>query len=204
MQMPLPLVHMAADDERNFLVSEANRAAVTYVEAWPDWPQPVALVTGPEGCGKTHLARIFARRSGAVVFDDLDRVRDEEALFHAWNAAAGGGVPLLLLARTLPSQWNVTLRDLRSRLMATPQLSIEAPDDALLAGIMIKQFRDRGLMVDPGVLDFVLARIERSFSACAEAVGRLDAASLSARRNVTVPLAREVLGLASDRAPPSR
>lgn len=190
-QIALPLAYKAADGERDFFVSDANAHAVAYLDRWPDWPRPVALLTGPEGAGKSHLARIFARQSGAELFDDLDRARDEEALFHAWNRA--GERPLLLVARTPPGGWNVALPDLRSRLGATPQITIDAPDDALLAAVMAKQFRDRGLKIGPDVVAYVTARMERSFAKVAEVVDRLDAAALAAGRAVTVPLARAAL-----------
>ena len=190
-QIALPLAYKAADGERDFFVSDANAHAVAYLDRWPDWPRPVALLVGPEGSGKSHLARIFARQTGAEVIDDLGGPSDDEALFHAWNRA--GERPLLLVSRTPPSVWTVRLPDLKSRLAATPQVAIEAPDDALLVAVMAKQFRDRGLKVGPDVVAYVLARMERSFAKVAEVVEQLDAAALAAGRAVTVPLARAAL-----------
>ena len=190
-QIALPLAYKAADGERDFFVSDANAHAVAYLDRWPDWPRPVALLVGPEGSGKSHLARIFARQTGAEVIDDLGGPGDDEALFHAWNRA--GERPLLLVSRTPPSVWAVRLPDLKSRLAATPQVAIEAPDDALLVAVMAKQFRDRGLKVGPDVVAYVLARMERSFAKVAEVVEQLDAAALAAGRAVTVPLARAAL-----------
>lgn len=190
-QIALPLAYKAADGERDFFVSDANAHAVAYLDRWPDWPRPVALLVGPEGSGKSHLARIFARQTGAEVIDDLGGPGDDEALFHAWNRA--GERPLLLVSRIPPSVWAVRLPDLKSRLAATPQVAIEAPDDALLVAVMAKQFRDRGLKVGPDVVAYVLARMERSFAKVAEVVEQLDAAALAAGRAVTVPLARAAL-----------
>lgn len=191
-QFALPLAYKAADGERDFFVSDANSDAVAYLDRWPEWPRPVAALLGPAAAGKSHLARIFARQHGAEVVDDLDRAVDDEALFHAWNRASAER-PLLLVARTPPPAWPVTLPDLKSRLAATPQVAIRAPDDALLAAVMAKQFRDRGLKVAPDVVAYVLARIERSFAKVGEAVDRLDAAALAQGRAITVPLAREAL-----------
>lgn len=190
-QIALPLAYKAADGERDFFVSDANAHAVAYLDRWPDWPRPVALLVGPQGSGKSHLARIFARQSGAEVIDDLGGAGDDEAIFHAWNRA--GERPLLLVSRTLPTAWAVQLPDLKSRLAATPQIAIEAPDDALLAAVMAKLFRDRGLKVGPDVVAYVLARMERSFATVTDVVDRLDAAALAAGRAVTVPLARAAL-----------
>lgn len=191
-QIALPLAYRAADGERDFFVSDANAHAVAYLDRWPDWPRSVALLVGPQGAGKSHLARIFARQSDADVIDDLGCADgDDEALFHAWNRA--GERPLLLVARTPPAQWPITLPDLKSRLAATPQIAIAAPDDALLAAVLAKQFRDRGLKVGPDVVGYVMARMERSFAKATEVVDRLDAAALAQGRAVTVPLARAAL-----------
>jgi len=100
---------------------------------------------------------------------------------------------LLLVARADPREWERRVEDLFSRLAATPRATILPPDDALLAAVMRKRFRDLGVEVSPEVVNFVLARIERSLVAVADAVAELDAAALGSRRPVTVPLAREVL-----------
>lgn len=190
-QLPLPLAYRSADGEADFFVSQANAAAVEWLDRWPDWPVPCALIIGPPGSGKSHLARIFARRTGATVADDAEAL-DAETLFHRWNAATREA-PLLMTATRPPRDWPHGLADLGSRLAATPQLRIEAPDDALLAALLAKQFRDHGLRVSGDVVDYVLARIDRDFGSIARVVQQLDAAALAAGRPITVPLARSVL-----------
>lgn len=192
MQLPLPLAWAAARGRADFLVSDANADAVRFLDAWATWPLPVALLIGPAGSGKTHLASIFTRRAYARLVDDAEAA-EEEALFHAWNAAVAERRPLLLTARAAPRDWHVRLPDLASRLAATPSVTIARPDDALLRGVIAKQFRDRGLEAPPELLSYLAARIERSFAAAADIVARLDAAALAQRRPLTVPLARSVL-----------
>ena len=191
-QLPLPLAYLEAQGAADFFVSEANRDAVRHLEKWREWRTPVTLLLGPPASGKTHLARMFAARAGARIVDDLGPGLDEEALFHGWNAA-GPGRPLLLVARRDAGEWGVALPDLVSRLGATPRAAIAPPDDALLAAVMRKRFRDLGLEVGPDVVAFVLARIERGFEPVAAAVAALDAAAMAGRRPVTVPLARATL-----------
>jgi chromosomal replication initiation ATPase DnaA len=73
-------------------------------------------------------------------------------------------------------------------------MRIGAPDDALLKTVMLKQFADRQLAIDPKVLDFLALRIERSLAAAAEAVAAIDRAALGSGRKISRQLVAEVLG----------
>lgn len=187
-QLPLPLGYAPAQGRADFVIAAANADAVAWLSGPP---APRSLLVGPPGSGKTHLGRVFAARHAATLIDDGDRLGDDVALFHAWNAASAAA-PLLITARVLPRHW-VTLPDLASRLAATPTLVIAEPDDALLAAVMAKQFADRGVRVDNPVIGFVVLRIERSFAAAAATVAAIEALALATRRDVTIPLARAVL-----------
>lgn len=191
--MPLPLAWKAARGRKDFYVSAANEQAVRFLDGWGLWPIPVALLIGPRGSGKSHLAGIFARRANARLWDDADRAQDEEELFHAWNSALHERRPLLLTAQSSPADWGLSLADLRSRLLATPQVRIGPPDDALLAALFGKLWRDRGVDVSPELTAYVLNRVERSFAAVHQLVARLDKAALASGRLPSIPLAREIL-----------
>jgi chromosomal replication initiation ATPase DnaA len=51
----------------DFVVAGGNREALAWIDQWPDWPAPALALSGPTGCGKTHLARIWAARAGLVI-----------------------------------------------------------------------------------------------------------------------------------------
>ena len=201
---------MGRDD---FLVSPSNEEAVAWIDKWPGWPGPMFVLVGPAASGKTHLARVWQQRAdalwgteetlnavmaqleagGAVCLDVNGRVDDETWLFHAFNWAREHGGTILLTGRDAPKSWPVTLKDLRSRLLASPTATLLPPDDPLLAAIIVKLFDDRQLELTAPVLDYVLPRMERSFEAARSLVSRLDRMSLSRKKPVTVPLVREAL-----------
>ena len=206
-QLALDLGHRPALQRDDFLVAAANQDAVAWIDRWPGWPHFALAIAGPAGAGKSHLAAVWQARAGAMpapdpahvaphgryLVDDADRMADETAFLHLYNLTAEGGGNLLLVARDPPARWPLTLPDLRSRLASVPIAQLAAPDDALLAAVMVKQFADRQLQPADEVVLYILARIERSFAAVRRIVAALDQAALSGRRPITVALAREVL-----------
>jgi hypothetical protein len=191
-QIALPLDWPVADREEDFLLSDSNRAAFDHFRRWSLWPVMATLLTGPRKSGRSLLGRIFVRKTGGRLFDNAES-HDEEALFHAWNDAQARRKPLLIVADAPPPRWEVALPDLRSRLAATPQVEIGAPDDALLGDLIVKLLGDRGIAAPPDLPDYLVPRIERSYVAALKIVDILDQAMLSHHRRMTVPMAKKAL-----------
>ena len=214
-QLSFDLPHRAALGAEDFLVSDCNLAAVRLIDAWPDWQRHVHLLIGPAASGKTHLARVWQARSNAravqpdeldmaaieamgegtaLIVEDIDRSGyDENALFHLLNFAREKPLFVLISARDAPSRYHWTLPDLLSRLNALPLVQIGAPDDALLKTVMLKQFADRQLDVEPKVLNYLALHIDRSLAAAALAVEAVDRAALASGRKISRQLVAEAL-----------
>ena len=191
-QIALPLAWPVADAEEDFLISEANRAAFEHLKRWSVWPVMATLLTGPRKSGRSLLGRIFVRKTGGRLFDNVEE-HDEEALFHAWNQAQETRKPLLLIADEPPPMWRIALPDLRSRLAATPFIAIESPDDRLIGDLIVKLLGDRGIAVPPELPGFLVPRIERSYVAVQQVVEALDRAALSHHRRMTIAMAKRAL-----------
>ncbi|RDE06354.1 HdaA/DnaA family protein [Sphingomonas aracearum] len=194
-QLALPLQWPADPQDNEFLVTSSNAAAVQLLEHWATWPVRAALLVGPRKSGRSLLARIFAAKSGGTLLDDGDRVA-EATVFHAWNIAQEGRRPLLIVAEAPPPEWSVRLPDLRSRLAASPLARIGPPDEALMAALLQRLFLRRGLDARLDLVDWLVARIERSHLAVMRVVDALDEAALERRRRLSIPLARTALGAA--------
>ncbi len=214
-QLTIDLPVPAAVGRADFLVSGCNAAALGWIERWPDWPARAVVLHGPAGSGKSHLAQLwreraaarlisgtaltaegspppFAGAGGNVAIDDAERA-PETALLHLYNAAIESGGNVLIVSARSPASWAIALPDLASRLRALPAAGIAAPDDALLAAVLVKHFADRQLRVAPGLIAYLLRRIERSFAAAAAIAAQLDKLGLRERGPITVPLARRLL-----------
>lgn len=213
-QLVLALDHAVSFAREDFLGGPSNAAALTLIESWPDWPNRVMTLTGPEGSGKSHLATIWAEMAGArvlsskllpetdlpsafatgaLVVEDLDPADlDERALFHLLNMAKEQHAFVLLTARMPVSGFPVAIRDLASRLRALPSVQLSPPDDELLRLLLVKLAADRQLSVDEPLVNYLANRIERSFAAAHDAVERLDKEALRQHRPVTRALASEL------------
>lgn len=151
-----------------------------------------AILSGPRRSGRSLLARIFAAKSGGEIIDDAEATPEAE-LFHAWNRAQETRRPLLIVADAAPPAWAVVLPDLRTRLAASPHAVIGAPDDALVRALLARLFERRGLDARPDLVDWLVARLERSHLAVERAVDALDQAAMERRQRPTIPLARTIL-----------
>ena len=191
-QIALPLDWPVADRDEDFLLSDSNRDAFGHLTRWALWPVMATLLTGPRKSGRSLLGRIFVRKTGGRLFDNAE-THDEEAIFHAWNAAQTQRKPLLIVADSPPPRWQVSLPDLQSRLAATPHVEIEAPDDALMGDLILKLLGDRGIAAPPQLADYLVPRIERTHLAVLEVVDVLDRVTLSHHKRMTVPLAKKAL-----------
>ncbi|HEY4986502.1 MAG TPA: chromosomal replication initiator DnaA [Bradyrhizobium sp.] len=214
-QLAFELPHTESLTRDNFLEGPANAAALALIDAWPEWPNRIMMLVGPEGCGKSHLAAIWAEEAGArsttahtlapntvpvalatgaLVLEDLKAGDfDERAVFHLLNLAREEGAYVLLTARMLPSAMEVDLRDLRSRLRALPSVPVLPPDDQLFRALIVKYCADRQLAIDESVVGYLVTRIERSYAAARRAVELLDSEALRQGRPVTRALAVELL-----------
>jgi chromosomal replication initiation ATPase DnaA len=218
-QLPLPLPHDAAMGADDFLVTPCNRDAAAWIEKWPAWPTHGLILTGLPGSGKTHLLNLWLERSGgklvtaadllaqnaasltsataSLAIDNADALAGhaeaEEKLFHLYNYLKEIKGSLLLTMTHNAGQAGFLLPDLRSRLLTLSVAALLSPDDSLLEALIIKQFRDRQVTLDVGVVAYLAPRMSRDAAGIRDLVEKLDLASLAEGRKITVVLARKIL-----------
>ncbi len=217
-QLIFDLPVRSAQGREDFFISPSNAHAVAALDGPEGWPNGKFMLIGPAGAGKSHLAAVWAACAGAaviaardltdadapglaeigaVIVEDAQEIAGipagEAALFHLHNLVLASGGRLLLTTDTPPNAWGLCLPDLASRMQATATATLAAPDDALLAAVLVKLFADRQIVVPPALIPYLVARIDRSFATARALVAALDSRALALRRPITMALAAELL-----------
>lgn len=216
-QLRLKLERPLAQGRDDFVVSSTNAAAHAALERFPSGDDVRLALVGPAGAGKSHLAAVWAERTGAavltsetradaglsmlegrpVLLEDADRASDE-TLFHLYNLAGVQGGALLVTSRTRPVRWKTALPDLRSRLGALRVVEIAEPDDAVLRTLLERHFGRRSVAPSKELIDYLLPRMERSAEGVRALVDEIDETASADRRPLNRSLARAVLDRQTD------
>lgn len=209
-QLVFPLRMPSVLVAEGFVAAPSNALARRWLNQ-TGWPERRLLLWGPEGCGKTHLLYVWARRRDAPVLDareldddwpvtgaacaidHLDGPTDERALLHFLNRARESRTMVLFASRHPPSRLAVALPDLASRLRAVMTVAVGLPEDSLRAALLMKLLAERQLVVAQPVMDWLCRHLPRTGSAMIDAVRRLDREALAHGRPITRALARSVL-----------
>lgn len=193
-----PLMSRAA-----YVLGASNEAALATLEAWATTTEPILVICGPAGSGKTHLARILAEGRAAPtieILDEADRGPEPKFMLAAIERAVSGGGRAAIVGRGDPGDWSRGLRDLETRLKAAPRITLTEPDEALLRAVIAKLFRDRQLRAAQEIADYAAPRLLKTFAAALEFVAAMDAGSIEKGRPIGLKLAREVVANLSEAA----
>lgn len=221
-QLSFDLDFRTAYGRDNYFVGPSNQTAIDFIDKWPDWGRvPFLIVYGDEGSGKKHLASVWQDKSNAGIFDakrfrqtPLEEIiskpcdliihqlhlligdeESEEKLFHIYNHFFNStpGRYVLLTSRFAPSELDIDLADLASRLRGATSFRIKSPDDEILLQVLGKQLNDKGFQVTEELLKYALLRMDRSWAMprrLAETVSRM---SLETKKGLSRKLIQEAL-----------
>jgi chromosomal replication initiation ATPase DnaA len=191
-QLPLDLKAPDRFSRDRLVTDDALASLLDALLAPQGWISPQLLLLGPTGSGKTHLGHVFAAETGAiflaaadtfgldaagihrgVVVDDAESA-SHEVLFHLYNHLQTLQQPLVLLTKTHPREWRVSIPDLASRLAAMRLLTVPAPGEDLLEAILNKLFAERAISPSPDAVAYIAGRMDRSVSAAQKIVTELE------------------------------
>lgn len=202
----------------DFIVSKANKSAFDFVKNYD--PENIKLprifaIIGPELSGKTYLANIWKKKFGAEILnladlknanliklirarqfyivEDIDKTKNKDLLLQVFNLAQEKMGFLLLTSKVNLNLIDIRIRDLESRLNNVFCFEISKPDDDLIKMLLIKNFSSKQLKIDDKVVNFLVQNLKRDFVSIHDAVRLLEFYSLEKKRNITIPLVKEIL-----------
>lgn len=169
----------------------------------PSLVRQLRSLDDPSGGVEEALAGFLARHEGVTLatVDGLEALAGEplaqEAALYLFNRMRSAGGRFLCASRLAPVMIPGLREDLRNRLLWGGVARLEPPGDETLAAIIHKLAADRGVRMGQEVVRYLVTRLPRRVPALVLALEQLDRAALERQRPMTVPLAREVLGLST-------
>ncbi len=195
------------EDSTNYYVNSTNKSA--YEGLLNDNNQFNFLI-GPEKSGKSFLGRIWSKNYNAikyidnfdfiinnklnVLIDNLPEHSDEEKLFHIMNHCHQFKCKVLITSNLYVYETNFKLKDLLSRLKTFHYYKINNPDDDMLLNILTKKVIEKQFIINSKeIFYYILQRANRSYKEVISIINKLDNLSLEKKRQLTIPLIREIL-----------
>ena len=195
-------------DHENYFVNQTNQKAydLTMLE---EFNQNIFLF-GPKKSGKSHLVNLWKVKNNAVsynnnlseiieihknvIIDDFLKNSSEENLFHLINHCKLNNLRMYLTSSVDINTYDFKYKDLYSRLREFLFLEIKKPDEEMCKMLMAKLFYDKQIIIkNKEIFDFIFKRLGRTHLDIYIFVQKLDKFSLEKKRQLTIPLIKEII-----------
>ena len=194
----------------DFFVSKSNQLAHKVLFNRFN-PEKYIFLKGPTKSGKSHIGRLWQKLNNAILFnynnynefidqkinifiDDFNIELNEEKLFHIINHCYNNNLKILITGEISSSEYQFKLFDLSSRLKSFFFIEIFNPDDELMNNLLVKLLYDRQIIItNDEIFSFIIKRISRTYLDIYNFVDKIDKLSLSKKRQITIPLIKELL-----------
>ena len=201
------------DDD--FYISKSNKHIFDLIEKWPNWSKNFLNISGESYSGKTHLVNIFLRRFKGIKFqanlfndnnlrdikiyqniilENLDKNINEKLIYTLFNTVEQDNKYLIVTSKEPLVDIKFKLSDLKSRTKNFLLQKIERPDDDLLYALIIKNLSDRQISIEKNLINYIIKRIDRSYSKIFDFIYKIDVMSLKKKKSINLKIIKEVLG----------
>jgi len=201
-------------NDHDYYVSDSNFFAFNLIDKWPKWEKRILNISGEKFSGKTHLANIFKSKTSAfflnenqindealkkiklyesIIVDGFTNTIDERLIYSILNLVDQDSKYLLINSETPLGEINFKLPDLASRSKNLLHAKIESPDDDLIFAIILKSFSDRQIKLEKKIIEFIINRIDRSYSKISEFIYKIDELSLKKKKPINLKTIKEIL-----------
>ena len=118
---------------------------------------------------------------------------DENLIYTLFNIIDQDNKFLIVTSNKPIVEIDFKLQDLRSRTKNCLLAKIENPDDELMFAIILKNLSDRQITLDKKLIDYIIKRIDRSYSKIFEFIYKIDEISLKKKKSIDFKIINEAL-----------
>tara|TARA_B100001057_G_scaffold456649_1_gene504226 strand:+ start:981 stop:1643 length:663 start_codon:yes stop_codon:yes gene_type:complete len=201
------------DDD--FYVSRSNKNTFDMLNSWPNWEKNFLNITGDKYSGKSHLINIFIKKFKGikinakvlndedlsqikvhenVILEDLNEKVNEKLVYSLFNIIDIDNKFIIVTSNDPITDIKFSLADLKSRTKNFIIQKIEKPDDDLIFALILKNLSDRQIIINEKLINFIIKRIDRSYSNIFNFIYKIDELSLKKKKPIDFKLIKEVLG----------
>ena len=200
---------------QDFFVSKSNEHIFNLLNEWPKWEKNFLNIIGENFSGKTHLINIFLKNFKGIKFEanlinnenlkeikihqniileNLDKKIDENLIYTLFNIIDQDNKYLIVTSNIPIVNIDFSLIDLKSRSKNFLLQKIESPDDDLIYALLLKNFSDRQVSLEKKLINYIIKRIDRSYSKIFDFIYKIDELSLKKKKSIDLKTIKEVLG----------
>ena len=192
--------------ELNFFVNKTNFYAFNVLI---NNNSNYSFLSGPKKSGKSYLSQIWLKKNNGFKYNDnyeflidekynilIDDILsfDEEKIFYIVNNCIVNNLKILVTSDYKINEIKFKYKDLSSRLKTFSNLEINQPDDEMLSTILTKLLIEKQFIINSNeIFEYILRRVDRSYQGVNEIVNKLDILTLEKKRQLTIPLIKEIL-----------
>jgi chromosomal replication initiation ATPase DnaA len=214
-QLILNFDHDQNFKDQDYYVSKSNEFAFKLLNSWPKWEKNFVNLIGEKFSGKTHLVNIFLHKFKGIkieaseinneflkkikifeniIIENFNNKIDESLLFTLLNIVDQDNKYLILTSNVPVVDFFFKLNDLNSRSKNFLLCNIEKPGDDLMFALILKNLSDRQISIDKKLIDFIIKRIDRSYSKIFDFIYKIDKISLKRKKPIDFKIIKEALG----------
>ena len=199
----------------DFYISKSNEHIIFLLNKWPKWSKNFLNISGEAFSGKSHLINIFLKKFKGIKLEsnllcnkDLNEIKvhqniilenlnndiNENLVYSLFNIIEQDNKYLIVTSRKPIVDLDFKLDDLRSRTKNFLLQKIEKPDDEMIYALILKNLSDKQILIEKRLINYIIKRIERSYSKIYEFIYKIDELSLKKKKSIDLKIIKEVLG----------
>ena len=198
----------------DFYISKCNEHVLRYLEMWPKWEKNFLNIIGEKFSGKSHIINIFLKKFKGIklnsdsinnkvlreikvyqniILENLNENIDERLIYTLLDLIEQDNKYLIITSIKPIVEMNFNLDDLKSRSKNFILQNIEKPDDDLIFALILKNLSDRQISLDKKMINYIIKRIDRSYSKIFDFIYKIDEISLKKRKSINLKIIKDVL-----------